>query len=118
MVTTRTQYLAAAVRDARQAQGITQAELAKLVGVHAQTIGNLERAQHEPSPDLVAKVTQVLRLDMSNESLAAQQSVALIERSMIDRLQAMTEAERLIFVGEVMRYVVQWSPEGGNGEGD
>lgn len=111
MATTRLQRLAAAVRDARQARGWTQRQLAEAVGVHPQTIGNLERASHETSPEVVEKVMRALNIDLTPGAVAAHDSVAVIQAQVAERLKTMSEAERMIFVGEVMRYVTRWTPD-------
>ena len=48
------------IRQFRQKKGITQQELADLVGVTRQTINALENARYNPSLLLAYKITQIL----------------------------------------------------------
>ena len=53
-------YLETKIRQFRQEKGITQQELADLVGVTRQTINALENARYNPSLILAYKITKVL----------------------------------------------------------
>lgn len=48
------------IRQFRQNKGITQQELAELVGVTRQTINALENARYNPSLLLAYKITKIL----------------------------------------------------------
>ena len=48
------------IRKFRQEKGITQQELAELVGVTRQTINALENARYNPSLLLAYKITKIL----------------------------------------------------------
>ena len=48
------------IRQFRQEKGITQQELADLVGVTRQTINALENARYNPSLLLAYKITKIL----------------------------------------------------------
>ena len=48
------------IRKFRQEKGITQQELADLVGVTRQTINALENARYNPSLILAYKITKIL----------------------------------------------------------
>ncbi len=48
------------IRQFRQEKGITQQELADLVGVTRQTINALENARYNPSLLLAYKITRIL----------------------------------------------------------
>ena len=48
------------IRQFRQEKGITQQELADLVGVTRQTINALENARYNPSLILAYKITKIL----------------------------------------------------------
>ena len=47
------------IKDYRSHRGMTQAELAKLVGVRRETIYNLENGKYNPSLSLAWKIAQV-----------------------------------------------------------
>lgn len=51
------------IRQFRQEKGITQQELADLVGVTRQTINALENARYNPSLLLAYKITNILGKD-------------------------------------------------------
>ena len=51
------------IRQFRQEKGITQQELADLVGVTRQTINALENARYNPSLLLAYKITKILDQD-------------------------------------------------------
>lgn len=53
-------YLETKIRQFRQDKGITQQELADLVGVTRQTINALENARYNPSLLLAYKITKIL----------------------------------------------------------
>ncbi len=53
-------YLETKIRQFRQKKGITQQELADLVGVTRQTINALENARYNPSLILAYKITKEL----------------------------------------------------------
>ena len=55
------------IRQFRQKKGITQQELADLVGVTRQTINALENARYNPSLILAYKITKVLGKDAIEE---------------------------------------------------
>ena len=48
------------VREAREAQGLTQAELARLVGVSRKTINTVENAVFVPSTVIALKLARAL----------------------------------------------------------
>ena len=55
------------IRQFRQDKGITQQELADLVGVTRQTINALENARYNPSLLLAYKITKALGKDAIEE---------------------------------------------------
>ena len=55
------------IRQFRQEKGITQQELADLVGVTRQTINALENARYNPSLLLAYKITKILGQDSIEE---------------------------------------------------
>lgn len=55
------------IRQFRQEKGITQQELADLVGVTRQTINALENARYNPSLLLSYKITKILGQDSIEE---------------------------------------------------
>lgn len=59
------------IKEYRGNRGMTQAELAKLVGVRRETIYNLENGRYNPSLSLAWKIAQVF-----NASIEDIQSVA------------------------------------------
>lgn len=111
-MTARRQQIAEAVRDARKAKGWTQGQLASQVGAHAQTIGNLERALVDTSPELLGKLELVLGINLSAASLSAFASAEVVRDELAQRLSAMTRPEALLLVGEVLRFVLDWTPNG------
>ncbi len=48
------------VREARKARGLTQVELAKLVGVSRQTVISIERGDYAPSVYLALRIAREL----------------------------------------------------------
>lgn len=70
------QSFGAAIREAREHAGLTQAELAERIGTSASTISNLEREQHPPTvPDQVNALAAALPL--STETLLRAMGVTL-----------------------------------------
>ena len=62
------------IREYREKQGLTQSELADLVGVRRETIVNLERGRYNPSLKLamdIAKVFHVTVEEIFSSSIAA-----------------------------------------------
>lgn len=57
--------VAKALAKARQAKGLSQAELAKKLGVSAGTVGGWEAGDHGPAKDRLAEVARVLDLDIT-----------------------------------------------------
>ena len=55
------------IRQFRQDKGITQQELADLVGVTRQTVNALENARYNPSLILAYKITRILGKDTIEE---------------------------------------------------
>ena len=55
------------IRQFRQDKGITQQELADLVGVTRQTVNALENARYNPSLILAYKITRILGKDAIEE---------------------------------------------------
>ena len=47
------------LRDLRKSKGLQQADLAALVGVRRETIGNLENGKHNPSLKLAMDIAKV-----------------------------------------------------------
>lgn len=107
-----------AVRRRRRAAHLTQAQLAELVDAHTQTIGNLERGIHDPKPELLVAIGRVLQMDTSTAALAIRETVDVIRSNMLDRVDELGEAQALMFVGSVWRYVIEWEPtRNGNSNG-
>lgn len=44
------------IREAREKAGLTQKELAAIVGVHPSTFNGYEKGNHDPKSDLLAKI--------------------------------------------------------------
>lgn len=55
--------LSAEMRRGRAEKGLTQAQLADLVGGHYKSINQIERGTNSPSVELFAKIVEVLELD-------------------------------------------------------
>ena len=53
------------VEELRLAKGLTRQQLADAVGVHYQTIGDLERGEYSPSLLLALRIAEVLSLEVS-----------------------------------------------------
>lgn len=51
------------IRAAREAAGLTQAELAQRAGVTERTVSRTEHGRHAPSPDTVRGLCEALGLD-------------------------------------------------------
>lgn len=106
----RRQQMATVVREARVAAGLSQAELAERIGVHKGTIGNLERGEHEPSPETLSAVESALGIDLSPVSLASTSALQVVRAAILDRYAGLSEADRLIFLGSLINYVSDWQP--------
>ena len=52
------------IADAREKVGLSQPQLADLVGVHKQTIGNYERGTHKPSLKLLPLIAEATNEDL------------------------------------------------------
>ena len=50
------------IRESREKQGLTQSELADLVGVRRETIVNLERGRYNPSLKLAMDIAKVFHV--------------------------------------------------------
>lgn len=50
------------IQEYREKQGLTQSELAGLVGVRRETIVNLERGRHNPSLKLAMDIAKVFHV--------------------------------------------------------
>lgn len=50
------------IRECREKQGLTQSELADLVGVRRETIVNLERGRYNPSLKLAMDIAKVFHV--------------------------------------------------------
>ena len=114
-MTTDLKRLADIVRERRTARGLTQRELAERVGVHEQTIGNLERGNRATDPATLAKVGKVLGVDLTSPTAVAgaqvlAQSVEAIRTELARRAESMDTAQQLVFFGEVMTFVTSWTP--------
>lgn len=93
---------------------MTQADLAKACGVHVQTIGNLERALHETSPELLTKVGNVLGVGLTPAALAAQEAVDNVRELLMLRLRELdSDAERLVLVSDTLHFVAAWQTRNG-----
>lgn len=108
MTTTSRQHIADVVRAARAFHGLTQAELAQRVGVHTQTIGNLERGTVETSPDLISSLERELKIDLSPAALAGAASADVIRREMVRRIAELSESDALVMAGETLRFIKEW----------
>ncbi len=54
------------IREHRRKKGLKQAELAELVGVRRETIGNLERGKYNPSLRLAWSLSRVLETPLDH----------------------------------------------------
>lgn len=63
-----------AVREARRARGLSQAQLAELMGVHPDRIRRVEAGRSEPALSLVARLAPFLGISL--DRLLLQPSVA------------------------------------------
>lgn len=106
----RRQQIAAAVKKARTSLGLTQAQLAEQVGVHEQTIGNIERGTVDVSNDVMGRVEQVLEITLSPQRLASQAAAQVIFDQIEVKLAGLSESDGLVLAGEVLRFVIGWQP--------
>jgi len=53
------------VEEIRIERGLSRQELARLAGVHYQTIGYIERFEYNPSLSLALRISEVLQLEVS-----------------------------------------------------
>lgn len=111
MPSTRAQQIAHIVRNARLARGWTQPNLAEEVGVHRQTIGNLERASHQTHPELLEKLEEVLDVDLSPQGVAGQAAIDMIVLSLTDKMRDLGPHEGLRLGSDVLDFVEEWEPK-------
>ena len=109
MTATRRQQIADVVRAARTFNDMTQAQLAEAVGVHAQTIGNLERALVDTSPDLLRSLERVLHIDLAPAALTAFASAELVRSELVRRFGDLGDADAVILAGETLRFIIDWT---------
>ena len=57
--------LAATIKNARLANGLTQFEVAKKAGVHPNTVAKIERGIQEPSYPTLKQLAKVLDIDLN-----------------------------------------------------
>jgi putative transcriptional regulator len=53
------------IEAVRNSRGISRADLAKLTGVHYQTIGYIERGEYNPSLALALRIAKALNVEVS-----------------------------------------------------
>ena len=63
--------------QARTAQGITQAQLAEMLGTHRTNISRLESGAHNPSLDFLLKVTAALHMELDLIPMDKEKSAAI-----------------------------------------
>lgn len=80
------------IRDAREASGLTQAALGRLLGVSQAAIAQLERPGANPT---VARLDQVLRATGQRLALAAEPVAPGIDETLLARNLRIGPAERL-----------------------
>ena len=54
------------IREVREKQSLTQADLAEMVGVSRQTIISLEKGSYNPSLELAFKISKVLKASIDD----------------------------------------------------
>lgn len=54
------------LKEARLKQGFTQAKVAKMAGLHANTYAKIERGDNQPSPESIKKLVKVLPISRDN----------------------------------------------------
>lgn len=54
------------IREVREKQSLTQADLAEMVGVSRQTIISLEKGSYNPSLELAFKISKVLKASVDD----------------------------------------------------
>lgn len=107
----RREQIAAAVKNARVKQGLSQEQLAARAGVYKGTVGNLERGSHDTSPDTLEAIERVLELDLSPAALAAGSAISLATAEVERRYAELSEPERLMFLGNLLTFITRWQPE-------
>lgn len=108
LLTTRAQQIAHIVRTARMERGWSQAELGERAGVHKGTIGNFERAEVETQPELLARLAEILDVDLSAASLAGQALIDVVVLELTDKMRELGETKGLIMASEVLQFVTEW----------
>ncbi len=68
--------------ETRKAQGLSQAELAEVVGVSQATISRLEKEEYEPSLQLLAKIAKALDLELRDVVPAGELAALLGQRGL------------------------------------
>ena len=71
------------IREYREKQGLTQSELADLVGVRRETIVNLERGRYNPSLKLAMDIAKVFHLTVEEIFSNTEYENADVSRSSI-----------------------------------
>lgn len=112
MPSTRKQQIASLVRDARNAKGWTQDELADRVDVHTSTISHIERAKHKPERNgLLEKLEDALEVDLSAEAMAGHAMVDEVVRKLTDQMRALGPVDGLRIAADTLEFVENWRPK-------
>lgn len=63
MAITLSEIVAANLRRLRQAKGLTQEELADLIGINRNYVGMIERQENSPTVAMIERIAKALRVD-------------------------------------------------------
>lgn len=98
------------IRQARQARGLNQAELAEIAGVSRNTVVNVERARTAPQAAVLSKFAEALELTpdpISNYPSYVQDwinlTAPLFERIQSDAVRSVVLGETLTRLGQALK---------------
>lgn len=90
--------IAAVVRKTRKEKGLTQENLAELIGVTAGYIGQLERNETTPSASILSKLVEVLGID-ANALFFEQPDTMPLSREISIRASRLSKENQEIVLG-------------------
>ena len=90
------------IRKFRQGRGLSQVDLARLVGCSSQRISNIERGATALSADMAAKMAQAFGVsvdELTSETMPDIVRLAPDEKRLLEKYRSLTEKDRRILTG-------------------
>lgn len=89
--------IAAVVRESRKEKGLTQENLAEMIGVTAGYVGQLERNETTPSASILSRLVEVLGIDAN--ALFFEQDAIPLSREIAIRVSRLSKENQEIVLG-------------------